>query len=196
MIASWASSVATAFPWPSSCVASKAACAFANVAPLIRLRVSPETATIEVEDDGPGISDGRKEVMLEPFMRGDDARNMDQAAGFGLGLSIARTIVMAHGGELSLHDRQPHGLIVRVNLPSASRAGSRPPERAEPRSAIKSRMLPAGEFSPTEGFERSRKTIRLGRNQGRDHLLGGMAAGLPERRWRSRTSATSRRMPT
>jgi signal transduction histidine kinase len=83
----------------------------------IRLRVSPETATVEVEDDGPGISDGRKEVMLEPFVRGDDARNMDQAAGFGLGLSIARAIVMAHGGELSLHDRQPHGLIVRVNLP-------------------------------------------------------------------------------
>jgi signal transduction histidine kinase len=83
----------------------------------IRLRVSPETATVEVEDDGPGISDGRKEVMLEPFVRGDDARNMDETAGFGLGLSIARTIVMAHGGELSLHDRQPHGLIVRVNLP-------------------------------------------------------------------------------
>ena len=33
----------------------------------IRLRVSPDTATIEVEDDGPGISDARKEVMLEPF---------------------------------------------------------------------------------------------------------------------------------
>ena len=37
--------------------------------------------TIDVEDDGPGISDARKEVMLEPFVRGDDARNMDEAAG-------------------------------------------------------------------------------------------------------------------
>jgi signal transduction histidine kinase len=83
----------------------------------IRLRVSPDTATIEVEDDGPGISDTRKEIMLEPFVRGDDARNMDEAAGFGLGLSIARTIALAHHGALSLNDRQPHGLIVRIQLP-------------------------------------------------------------------------------
>jgi len=83
----------------------------------IRLAVSPDTATIEIEDDGPGIADARKGVMLEPFVRGDDARNMDEAAGFGLGLSIARSIVLAHGGELSLHDRQPHGLIVRILLP-------------------------------------------------------------------------------
>jgi signal transduction histidine kinase len=83
----------------------------------IRLMVSPDTVTIEVEDDGPGISDARKDVMLEPFVRGDDARNMNEAAGFGLGLSIARTIVLAHGGGLSLNDRQPHGLIVRIRLP-------------------------------------------------------------------------------
>jgi signal transduction histidine kinase len=83
----------------------------------IGLIVAPDTVTIEVEDDGPGISDARKEFMLEPFVRGDDARNMDEASGFGLGLSIARTIVLAHGGELSLVDRQPHGLTVRIRLP-------------------------------------------------------------------------------
>jgi signal transduction histidine kinase len=84
----------------------------------IRLIASPDHMTIEVEDDGPGISDARKDVMLEPFVRGDEARNMDDASGFGLGLSIARTIVLAHGGALSLNDRQPHGLIVRIQLPS------------------------------------------------------------------------------
>jgi signal transduction histidine kinase len=83
----------------------------------IRLRIAPDTMTIDVEDNGPGISDERKDVMLEPFVRGDDARNMDGVAGFGLGLSIARAIVLAHGGELSLNDRQPHGLLVRVQLP-------------------------------------------------------------------------------
>ena len=83
----------------------------------IRLKASPDIVTIEVEDDGPGISDARKDVMLEPFVRGDDARNMDETAGFGLGLSIARTIVLAHGGQFSLLDRQPHGLIVCIQLP-------------------------------------------------------------------------------
>jgi signal transduction histidine kinase len=84
----------------------------------LRLVVAQDLITIEVEDDGPGISDARKEIMLEPFVRGDDARNMDEASGFGLGLSIARAIVLAHGGSLSLHDRQPHGLIVRIELPA------------------------------------------------------------------------------
>src|SRR6266481_675311 len=83
----------------------------------IRLRMSSDIVTIDIEDDGPGISDARKDVMLEPFVRGDDARNMDEAAGFGLGLSIARTIMQAHGGKLSLNDRQPHGLIARIHLP-------------------------------------------------------------------------------
>jgi len=83
----------------------------------IRLRVSPDIVTIEVEDDGPGISDARKDVMLEPFVRGDEARNMDEAAGFGLGLSIAHTVVLAHGGKLCLNDREPHGLIVCIQLP-------------------------------------------------------------------------------
>jgi signal transduction histidine kinase len=83
----------------------------------VRLTMSPNSVTIDVEDDGPGISDARKDAMLEPFVRGDEARNMDEAAGFGLGLSIARAIVLAHDGELSLNDRQPHGLVVRIELP-------------------------------------------------------------------------------
>ncbi|QQO16502.1 HAMP domain-containing protein [Bradyrhizobium diazoefficiens] len=83
----------------------------------IRLDASSTTLVIDVEDDGPGISDARKQEMLEPFVRGDDARTMDESTGFGLGLSIARAIALAHGGELSLHDRAPHGLIVRMQLP-------------------------------------------------------------------------------
>jgi signal transduction histidine kinase len=88
----------------------------------IRLTMSPERAIIDVEDDGPGISDAHKDDMLEPFARGDSARNMDEAAGFGLGLSIARAIALAHGGELSLHDKLPHGLIVRIQIPASQPA--------------------------------------------------------------------------
>jgi len=87
----------------------------------IRLRVAALAVTIEVEDDGPGIADARKDDVLQPFVRGDDARNMDEASGFGLGLSIARAIVLAHGGELTLNDRSPHGLIARIALPNAAR---------------------------------------------------------------------------
>jgi signal transduction histidine kinase len=91
---------------------------------VIRLRVTPDQFTIDVEDDGPGISDALKQTMLEPFVRGDDARNMDETAGFGLGLSITNAIATAHGGALSLHDRQPHGLVVRIRLPICQSAGS------------------------------------------------------------------------
>jgi signal transduction histidine kinase len=83
----------------------------------IRLVVLADVMTIDVEDDGPGISDADKAHVLEPFVRGDHARNMDEATGFGLGLSIANAIVTAHGGALSLHDRDPNGLIVRIRLP-------------------------------------------------------------------------------
>src|SRR6266702_2392989 len=83
----------------------------------LRLDVAGPKLIIDVEDDGPGISDARKQDMLEPFVRGDDARTMDDSTGFGLGLSIAHAIALAHGGELSLHDREPHGLIVRMQLP-------------------------------------------------------------------------------
>lgn len=92
---------------------------------VVRLTISGKRLTIDVEDDGPGIADARKSDMLEPFVRGDDARNMDEATGFGLGLSIAKAIVQAHGGELSLHDRKPHGLIARIELP-LSRSKLRP----------------------------------------------------------------------
>lgn len=83
----------------------------------IRLTAQADCVTIDIEDDGPGIADANKVDMLEPFVRGDDARNMDDATGFGLGLSIAQAIVTAHGGKLTLHDRQPRGLVVRIELP-------------------------------------------------------------------------------
>jgi len=83
----------------------------------VSLALAAGRMTIDVIDDGPGITDTKKAAVLEPFVRGDDARNMDEQEGFGLGLSIARAIALAHGGELSLHDRSPHGLVVRMTLP-------------------------------------------------------------------------------
>jgi signal transduction histidine kinase len=83
----------------------------------IRLAMGDGQAIIDVDDDGPGIAETKKSKMLEPFVRGDEARNMDEASGFGLGLSIARAIALAHGGALSLHDLAPRGLRARVQFP-------------------------------------------------------------------------------
>jgi signal transduction histidine kinase len=83
----------------------------------IRLATCQGQAIIDVDDDGPGIAETKKSKMLEPFVRGDEARNMDEASGFGLGLSIARAIALAHGGGLSLHDLAPRGLRARVQFP-------------------------------------------------------------------------------
>lgn len=89
-----------------------------GTATVVRLTVTPARTTIDVEDDGPGIPDERKAAMLEAFVRGEEARTMDDRSGFGLGLSIARAIAEGHGGSLSLHDRAPHGLIARITLPA------------------------------------------------------------------------------
>ncbi len=86
---------------------------------VVRLTAGDAGLCIAVEDDGPGIPDANKNAMLEAFVRGDDARTMDDRAGFGLGLSIARTVAEAHGGTLTLHDRAPHGLAARITLPAA-----------------------------------------------------------------------------
>ncbi len=83
----------------------------------VRLNAEPHGVTIAIEDNGPGITAGDKEDMLEPFVRGDPARGVNGDTGFGLGLSIARNIIEAHGGTLTLADRSPSGLIARVALP-------------------------------------------------------------------------------
>jgi len=83
----------------------------------VRLMQASPFVIIAVEDDGPGIADRDKDAMLEPFVRGDAARGMNDKSGFGLGLSIARAVIEAHGGTLALLDRVPSGLIARVTLP-------------------------------------------------------------------------------
>jgi signal transduction histidine kinase len=93
----------------------------------VALVVSGNQITIDVSDDGPGIPDERKAAMLEPFVRGEEARTMDETAGFGLGLSIAQAIVTAHAGTLQLLDNAPRGLRVRLLLSDASRDGSSTP---------------------------------------------------------------------
>ncbi|HEY4114393.1 MAG TPA: ATP-binding protein, partial [Rhizomicrobium sp.] len=72
---------------------------------------------IVIDDDGPGIPEDLREEAFRPFRRLDQGRNL-QSGGSGLGLSIARDIARAHGGEIAL-DTSPTlgGLRATVRLP-------------------------------------------------------------------------------
>jgi signal transduction histidine kinase len=74
--------------------------------------------SIEVEDDGPGIPDAEKLLVLEPFYRADAARR--SVGGFGLGLAIVLAVARHHNGTLTLLDRAPHGLRARLTIPVAA----------------------------------------------------------------------------
>jgi two-component system, OmpR family, osmolarity sensor histidine kinase EnvZ len=65
---------------------------------------------VTVDDDGPGIPPERRESVFRPF-------ESDAAGGTGLGLTIARDIVRAHGGEIVLEDSPLGGLRARIRLP-------------------------------------------------------------------------------
>lgn len=73
-------------------------------------------AVIKVMDEGIGISESDAQKIFERFYRVDKARSR-AAGGFGLGLNIARIIVVRHGGTVSVKPRSPHGSIFSVRLP-------------------------------------------------------------------------------
>ncbi len=71
---------------------------------------------IRVDDDGPGIPDPDQERVFEPYERLDPSRNAE-TGGAGLGLSIARMIARAHGGDVRLGNLPAGGLEAVVMLP-------------------------------------------------------------------------------
>ncbi|MFN2504116.1 MAG: sensor histidine kinase [Acidimicrobiales bacterium] len=84
----------------------------------LRGRRARAGVTIEVCDEGPGISEEESTRVFERFYRADAARS-SRDGGAGLGLAIARWIVDLHGGEIRAERRQPHGCRMVVTLPAA-----------------------------------------------------------------------------
>lgn len=70
---------------------------------------------IEVQDNGPGIAADEIEVIFQPFKRGKSARRFPE--GMGLGLSIARDLVRAHGGELGVVSAPGEGSRFIIEIP-------------------------------------------------------------------------------
>ncbi|HVY16522.1 MAG TPA: ATP-binding protein [Rhodopila sp.] len=71
---------------------------------------------VQVEDSGPGIPAAELERVFEPFHRGEPSRNRE-TGGVGLGLAIARNILRAHGGDITLANRAEGGARATVTLP-------------------------------------------------------------------------------
>lgn len=72
--------------------------------------------TLEFNDDGPGVSLQFLPEMFKRFSREEQSRAR-HSGGSGLGLSIARAICQAHGGEISASLPETGGLSVRIMLP-------------------------------------------------------------------------------
>ncbi|MBK1671593.1 hypothetical protein CKO28_26730, partial [Rhodovibrio sodomensis] len=76
-----------------------------------------ETAiTLSVADDGPGLPADQLERVFDPFVRLEESRNRE-TGGSGLGLSIARNIARAHGGDVTLRNRNAGGAAAHLTLP-------------------------------------------------------------------------------
>ncbi|WP_432380988.1 ATP-binding protein [Duganella sp. P38] len=78
-------------------------------------------AVLTLSDNGVGVSDAGLPMLFERFWRGDRARSR-ATGGSGLGLSICRSIVEAHGGSIAAshtHTAVPRGLSIRITLPLA-----------------------------------------------------------------------------
>ncbi len=70
---------------------------------------------IKVCDTGPGIAPDEQEKIFEPFYRGNQNNRIKQ--GMGLGLSIARDLILAHGGEILLESKLGEGSAFTMRIP-------------------------------------------------------------------------------
>jgi signal transduction histidine kinase len=86
----------------------------------VGLKRSGAALEITVDDSGPGIAPEQVEKIFERFERGPGTSE----GGFGLGLSIAREIARAHGGEVSVSSRPGQGCHFRVSLPAHDQPGT------------------------------------------------------------------------
>lgn len=101
------------------------------------------TAVIEITDQGPGIPEDQLEEVFAPFQRLDSSRSLN-TGGHGLGLSIARSILRAHGGDVTLANAPGGGLAARVILPIDASSG---PD-AEHHDTVSEHTAPTGTYTP------------------------------------------------
>jgi len=79
-------------------------------------RASPDLLQVSIADSGPGISEDVRDRLFKPFVS-------DKVNGMGMGLSICRGIVEAHGGRLWLEANPSGGSVFRFNIPMDGKNG-------------------------------------------------------------------------
>jgi len=82
---------------------------------------------VEVSDDGPGVPKDALDRVFEPFFRGSSGGS---PRGTGLGLAVARGLVEAHGGRISVRNRPEGGAVFRFTLPLEHAARARAATRS------------------------------------------------------------------
>ena len=95
----------------------------------VRMTTEGDETVVEIRDHGPGLDPDELERVFTPFYRGVEARTSSKQ-GVGLGLSSARSIVRAHGGDIRLM-LPGDGLLVQVRLPLVGGAVLLPPVRLQ-----------------------------------------------------------------
>lgn len=83
----------------------------------VTLAGAADGVTVTIDDDGPGIPEADLERVFGPFVRLEGSRSRE-TGGVGLGMAIARSIVRAHGGDITLANRPEGGLRATVSLPA------------------------------------------------------------------------------
>ncbi|WP_108662638.1 sensor histidine kinase [Acuticoccus kandeliae] len=82
----------------------------------LAIHLRGHTIVLTVDDDGPGIPESVRELLLEPFVRLESSRSR-ATGGAGLGLAIVKSLLVAHGGTLDITDAPHGGARIIVTLP-------------------------------------------------------------------------------
>ena len=84
---------------------------------IISTSIEGKNAIFSVSDSGPGIAEDNQKRIFERFYQTDKSRKGGQGRGVGLGLSIAKQIIIAHGGSISVKSHLGKGSTFMVKLP-------------------------------------------------------------------------------
>ncbi len=83
----------------------------------VSMNTEANRAVVLIDDEGPGIPADQQERVFEPFYRIEGSRGRE-TGGTGLGLTVARTLMRANGGDIRLNERPGGGLRVEVTIPT------------------------------------------------------------------------------